>query len=109
MLASYLRPRSLAVTDSLALNFDPSAEYDDGSCEYVDLSLFYVFIQYDCDTTNFMDFTPNIELSNWGNTTAESFCVDILLNNEEDAYATECFDISVTPDGYIGSTLDVHP
>ena len=96
-------------TDSLALNFDPSAEYDDGSCEYVDLSLFYVFIQYDCDTTNFTwNFTPNIELSNWGNTTAESFCVDIFLNNEEDAYATECFDISVTPDADISAQLSTY-
>jgi gliding motility-associated-like protein len=86
-------------TDADALNFDPLAEFDDGTCEYVDLSLFYLFIQYGCDPDDLSwNFTPNVEVTNWGNVAATSFCVDIFVNGEDFPYQTECFEIEVNPD-----------
>jgi gliding motility-associated-like protein len=86
-------------TDTTAINFNPLAEFDDDTCEYIDLSLFYISVQYDCNPEDLSwIFTPEVKVSNWGNAVAESFCVDVFLNGETIPYATECFEISVSPD-----------
>ena len=70
-------------TDTTAINFNPLAEFDDDTCEYIDLSLFYISVQYDCNPEDLSwIFTPEVKISNWGNAVAESFCVDVFLNGE---------------------------
>jgi len=98
-------------TDEEAINYDEDADFDDGSCLFVDLSLPYTIIQFGCDTTNFdWTFQPDLKVYNYSDIIVDEFCIDVFINGESEPYATECFNVPI-PIGefYLAELPTYHP
>jgi gliding motility-associated-like protein len=84
-------------TDEDAINYDEDADFDDGSCLFVDLSIPYTLIQFGCDTATFdWTFQPDIKVFNFGDVMPDEYCIDVFLNGESEPYQTECYDTSIS-------------
>jgi len=72
-------------TDPNAFNYYPWVEVDDGSCIYTDLTFDDVSIDWDCNYEGLPPyqwrFNPSYSLINEGDVTADSYSVELHINN----------------------------
>ena len=89
-------------TDEDAINYDEDADFDDGSCLFVDLSIQYTLIQFGCDTATFdWTFQPDIKVWNFGDVMPDEYCIDVFLNGESEPYQTECYNTPIPYGEYV--------
>ena len=89
-------------TDEDAINYDEDADFDDGSCLFVDLSIPYTLIQFGCDTSTFdWTFQPDIKVWNFGDVMPDEYCIDVFLNGETEPYQTECYNTPIPYGEYV--------
>jgi len=88
--------------DEDAINYDEDADFDDGSCLFVDLSIPYTLIQFGCDTATFdWTFQPDIKVWNFGDVMPDEYCIDVFLNGESEPYQTECYNTPIPFGEYV--------